>query len=559
MPEPDETAPLLGSAEEGTVSHGSIERHTSDTAVVVSTSAKRTSTDYSLRRHSSACLPPFHEQHPSAEEPQTATTIYVVVPILLLGVFVANADGSLVIACSQKVASEFHALSDASWLVTSYLLAQSASQPLYGKLSDIFGRKANLVLSYVFFAAGCGLCGIGQAYWQVLTGRAISGIGGAGMTALVSIIIADLVPVRDVATWRAYVNVAATVGRSLGAPVGGWLTDTVGWRWAFLGQCPLTLLALVLVLWRLPNHIAKTENAEQSISEKIKRIDFVGAIFIAGTVSAFLLTLNFVSKQAEPLYIGVTGGVFVVLAVAFYVTEKFYAKEPILPIYLLTKWDALSMYLLVGVQSAGQYGFFYSIPVYSQIVSHSSVGLAGLRMVPSVIGNTVGGLASGKIISNTGRYKMLTTFASTSSTLAYFTVLMRWTGHTPWPEVLYIFFGGLGMGIITSTTFIHLAASLDSSEMAIAGTTLYLAQNVFMLVGIQLGTTIVNASLKAQLEAALTGVKHRSSLIKGLLSDASYVWSLPEKIQKIAVNAYINSLRYEFGELSIPRYVHFTK
>lgn len=149
-----------------------------------------------LRRHSSAGLQPEYHQHTSAtkhwqgssEDHETPTTlsIWTVVPILLLGVFVANADGSLVIASSQHIASEFQRLSQASWLVTSYVLAQCASQPLYGKLSDIFGRKSNLIAAYVFFTVGCFLCGIGKVYWIVIVGRIISGIGGAGMTAIVS-------------------------------------------------------------------------------------------------------------------------------------------------------------------------------------------------------------------------------------------------------------------------------------------------------------------------------------------------------------------------------------
>lgn len=169
-----------------------------------------------LRRHSSSLLPPYHEQHKPTEEPSSSLAIWTVVPFSLLGVFVANADGSLVVASSQQIASEFNALANASWIVTSFVLAQCATQPLYGKLSDIFGRKSNLTVSYLLFAAGCFLCGIGRTYGQVLAGRAISGMGGAGMTALVSIIIADMVPVREVASWRSYVNVAATGGRAVG-------------------------------------------------------------------------------------------------------------------------------------------------------------------------------------------------------------------------------------------------------------------------------------------------------------------------------------------------------
>ncbi|KAK8212925.1 hypothetical protein M8818_003090 [Zalaria obscura] len=286
-----------------------------------------------LRRLSSAALPPFHEDYPSSEEPSSALAIWTVVPILLLGVFVANADGSLVIASSQKIASDFNALNSASWLVTSYVLAQCASQPLYGKLSDIFGRKANLTVSYTFFAAGCLLCGIGQAYWQVLAGRAISGIGGAGMTALVSIIIA-------------------------GGPVGGWLTDTIGWRWSFYGQCPLTIAGLVLILWKIPNKSTKSDALEDEapLSQKVKRVDMLGAVVLALTISAFLIALDFATKDAPWYHVLVPALLAILFAATFYSVERWWATEPILPIELITKRAASTSYLVAGFQIAAQFG-----------------------------------------------------------------------------------------------------------------------------------------------------------------------------------------------------------
>lgn len=488
----------------------------------------------------------------------SATTIYVVVPILVLGVFVANADGSLVIACSQTVASEFQVLSSASWLVTSYLLAQAASQPLYGKLSDIFGRKWPLIVSYILFAAGCALCGIGEAFWVVLLGRAISGIGGAGMTALVSIIITDMVPVRAVATWRAYVNVAATVGRSAGGPLGGWLTDTVGWRWAFLGQVPMTVLALLLVVWKLPHITLQNDTSHLSFRHKVRLIDFPGALALASAITSLLLSLHTLSHSSSWLPTTILLVLTTTLFLAFYLVERHPSTTtPILPLHLLSSRPALTAYLLNALQSGGQYGFFYSIPLYFQItVPTMTVAAAGARMVPSVMGNAVGGLASGWVISQTGRYKLLTTLASVSSTAAYGTVLIRWTGGVSgeegdWGEVWYIFFGGLGMGVITSTTFVHLAASLEVGDMAVAGTVCYLAGYVGQLVGIELGTTVVQGWLRKGLGRVLRGVEGKEGVVKGVLSDVEFVRTLEGRVRGLVVGVYVRSLRWEFGEFAL--------
>jgi predicted MFS family arabinose efflux permease len=159
--------------------------------------------------------------------PQVWGTLF----ILLLGVFVANTDASLMLATYGQIASEFDDLENAVWLMSALILASCVAQPLYGKLSDIYGRKACLQASYILFALGTLGVGIGRNLGEVVAGRAVQGAGGAGMTSMVSIIITDLVPIHEVATLRAYVNVLATTGRSCGGVIGGVLTQTLGWRW----------------------------------------------------------------------------------------------------------------------------------------------------------------------------------------------------------------------------------------------------------------------------------------------------------------------------------------
>lgn len=426
--------------------------------------------------------------------------------------FVANADGSLVIASSQQIASEFDALLNAQWLVTSYGLAQCASQALYGKLSNVFGRKPNLVAAYLLFAIGCFLCGIGQSLGQVLAGRVISGVGGAGMTALVSIIIADMVPVRDVAAWRSYVNVAATTGRALGGPVGGWLCDTIGWRWCFYGQVPLTVLGLILILWKMPASTRGKSPEEQTFRQKLRRIDTVGALFLAFAIVTFLFILDFTAKEMPALWVVLMGVGFLVSSTAFYMVEKHWAKEPILPLRLLTSRIAVTSYLLAGFQLAAQFGTFYSTPLYYQIVADSTVAKAGLRLVPAVVGNALAGLVAGWSISRYGRYKYFSILSTAFATAGYVFITWRWQGSTNWPETLYIFAGGFGSGAVQSTTFIHLAANLDLDDMAIAGTTLYLFQNVSLLVGIQTATTILHSQLRGKLDVSLDKVDDKEKV-----------------------------------------------
>lgn len=320
-----------------------------------------------------------------------------------------------------------------------------------------------------------------------------------------------MVDTRSVAAWRAYVNIAATLGRSLGGPVGGWLTDTIGWRWSFYGQCPLTLLGLLLILWKLPTKFkAESEDDTQTFREKVQRVDFAGACTIAAAISSLLLTLDFVANES-PWYLSLIAGVsFVLFTTVFYLIERRWAKEPILPIELIINRDPLTAYLVGGFQTAAQFSLFYAVPIYYQVASGTSVTAAGARLVPAVVGNATGGLLSGYLISKTGKYKRLTTFASAAASTGYLLVLIRWRGDTGWAEDLYIFLGGFGNGVMLSTTFIHLAACLDHTEIAIAGTALYLAQSVFLLIGIQTSTAVLHASLRTILNQRLDGVKHKN-------------------------------------------------
>lgn len=168
---------------------------------------------------------------PTDSPPPKSPGVWVTLSVLLVGVFVSQTDWTFVLATYSTIASSFNALSSGPWLLSVYILAQSAVQPLYGKLSDIYGRKSCLQVSYILFTVGTAGAGLGRSMGGVIAFRAVQGAGGAGMVSMVSIIITDLVPMQEVASLRSYVNVLQTVGRSAGGVIGGLLTEKIGWRW----------------------------------------------------------------------------------------------------------------------------------------------------------------------------------------------------------------------------------------------------------------------------------------------------------------------------------------
>jgi uncharacterized membrane protein len=264
----------------------------------------------------------------------------------------------------------------------------------------------------------------------------------------------------------------------------------------------------------LPNKATKANkpNGSDTFKQKLARVDVAGALALMVSIVSFLLALQFINGDLPIAYPLVPGITCLVNLILFYFVEKLWAKEPIIHIELFTTRTTLTAYLLAGLQMSAQFSVFYSVPIYFQIISGSNVGQAGLRLVPAVVGNATAGLIAGYIISKTGRYKLFTLIGDVGGCIGYLLVLLRWRGAVHPAETLYIFLGGFASGTNQSTTFIHLAASLDPSKMAVAGTALYLIQNLFLLIGIQLSTALLHARLRIRLNAGLEGVKHKKQV-----------------------------------------------
>jgi MFS family permease len=390
--------------------------------------------------------------------------------------------------------------------------------------------------------------GIGQAMWQVIAGRVVSGIGGAGMTVVVSILITDLVPLIQVAAWRSYVNIVATLGRSIGGPLGGLLADTIGWRWSFTGQGPLMLIAILLVAYKLPS-TTSTCASSKGQSSKLRRIDFAGAFMLATTIVALLGALNLGGQDlpwSHPIVIGLAAG-SLILGVAFVVYEVRYALEPIFPPSLVAKRDVATSYAIMALQTAAQLSLMYSIPLYFRATQGSSNTEAGSHLFPAVLGNTVGGLFVGYTIQKTGRYKALTILATISSSLSYSLLIFRWHGKTSWLESLDIIPGGFGTGMTMSATFIALTSSVEKKDIAMVTGGMYLASAVGMVVGVAVGSSLQMSSLRVLLAEKVTGPE-ASKIIEKVISKVSSIRGLEDEMRHIVVECYVKSLQYSHSK-----------
>ncbi|PKY03519.1 efflux pump antibiotic resistance protein [Aspergillus campestris IBT 28561] len=472
------------------------------------------------------------------------TSVSTVVAVLLLGEFITNADGTLVMAAAAPISSQFQRLQDASWLSTGYTLSLCAAQPMYGKLSDIYGRKPVLLVAYAFFAVGCLISGIGHGLWMVILGRAVSGIGGAGIMTLGSVIItADIVPRRDLASWRAYINIAMTLGRSVGGPLGGWLTDAVGWRWLFLLQIPFIAAGAILVIVKLQIAPPDTPHAPS-----IRRVDFLGTALLAASIISLITVLDrgghafpWVSWPALLLFSSglALGALFVAVE-----TSKTLAPEPIFDLRILhNNRNVPIAYTISFLQTTAQLGMVFAVPLYMQVSQRASTTRAGAHMIPSVAGNTLGGLLAGYVTRRTGRYKFLLIIAGPVAAVSYALLLARWRDQplSPW-ESLDILPGGLGSGICSAAAFVAMSALLEPGEVAMATSGYMLVISLAMTTGVTVTNTVLGVGFRRELGRRLHGPE-ADEVIRRAVSDTNYIAGLEGRLREVVVRCYVDGLQ----------------
>ncbi|CZR61052.1 related to multidrug resistance protein fnx1 [Phialocephala subalpina] len=419
------------------------------------------------------------------------------ISLLFIGVFVANVDLSLVLATNSAISSSFSQLQSASWLTTSYVRSTCTAQPIVWKLIDIFGRKNILLVSYILFAIGSGLCGVGQSLWPVIAGRSIAGLGGAGMTVIVTVLITDMVPMIEVASWRSYVNVSLTIFAALLV--------------ALKFKKNVSLPNVVMVNGKVPSRIGK--------------VDFIGAALLSTGIVSFLFAVDFVveHESEQNTKLAVTASLFLVLTIAFLDVEANYTKEPIFPPRLMSRRDVATTYLINMFQSA----IMFSVPLYWQVTSGASDTAASSRLVPAFVGNTFGSLLTGWYIKRTGRYKIMILLASLSACTAYITIPLRWHGDTYSWEALEIAPGGFGSGVATTSTFIALIATMSHENLAVATAGFYLASN--------LGIVLSRLPFTD---------RHKLKIVAHVLANVQYLRKLKEPVRELVLGSYIQSLEY---------------
>lgn len=481
--------------------------------------------------------------------PEVKKRMKYIMPALSIGIYLAAADQTIIVSSYGKIGSELEALNLTSWIATAYFLTLTSFQPLYGKLSDIFGRKGCLLFAYLVFGIGCVFCGLAQNMEQLIAARAFAGIGGGGMSTVVSILISDIVTLRERGKWQGYLNIIFAAGSSSGAPLGGFLSDSIGWRWAFLAQGPLCLMAFIAVFFTL--YLPKKDDSHWK--EKLGRIDFLGAAVLIGAVFTLLLALDRGSNVSWKATITLVSlGVSIPLFIIFVLVEMFVAKEPFAPGHIIFHRTMIACFLCNFFSMAGYMANLFYVPLYFQAVDDISATGAGLRLIPNIFCGVSGSLLGGIYMQKTGKFYWATVISYMTLTIGMIGIAL-FSGiliqNTPL-IIASMCLTGLGNGVGITTTLIGLIANASHDDQAIATACSYLFRSLGSTFGISMSATVANQALRKELATELPKLglpaKRAVQIADRVRESLAFLRRLEPAVRSVVIDCYAHSTTAAF-------------
>ena len=420
---------------------------------------------------------------PATDGALTHKQILTILTGLMLGMFLAALDQTIVATAIRTIGDDLHGLSAQAWVTTAFLITSTIATPLYGKLSDIYGRKPLFMIAITIFLVGSALCGLAQNMYMLAVFRAFQGIGAGGLFSLALAILGDLVAPRERARYQGYFLAVFATSSVLGPVIGGFfagqqsILGITGWRWIFYINLPIGLIALVVVNRTLHLHQERRSH----------RIDWFGATaLIVGLVPLLIIAeqgrlWGWASPIAFACYlIGVAG------IVSFVYVESRMGDDALIPLRLFRSRNfavGSGQSIVIGV---GLFGGIASIPLYLQIVKGASPTEAGLLILPMVAGIMAAAVISGQLTSRTGHYRVFPIIGSAFLVIAML-LLYTISAHTPlWQTDLYMVVFGAGLGLNMQSIILAMQNAVPVRDMGVATSSV----TFFRQMGGALGTAV---------------------------------------------------------------------
>ncbi|CAB4757016.1 unannotated protein [freshwater metagenome] len=488
----------------------------------------------------------------TAPKPLTHKEIMFVLSGLMVGMLLAALDQTIVSTALKRIVEDFDGLAHYTWVVTAYLLTSTASTPLYGKISDLYGRRPVFQFAIITFLIGSFAAGAASSMTQLIAFRAIQGLGAGGLMSLTFVIIGDLVSPRERGKYQGYFGAVWGLSSVAGPLLGGYFSDhaqilgVTGWRWIFYINLPFGIAALIITSISL--HIPKVKREH--------KIDYLGALLLVTGVSALLLGISVYGPQdGWTTSKTITSLSIALVLVLLFLFQESRTQEPILPLTLFKNHTFTITSILGFIIGAGMFGAIVMLPLYLQVVKGDSATSAGLKLIPFMIGIVSMSITSGKLISKHGHYKRYPIIGLALMTVGI-TLLSTLTENTPfWKLSIYAVLIGAGLGFSMQTIVIALQNSVEFKDMGVATSANTFFRSIGATIGVALfGTVYASqlthnlpieiAKLKASNPAALVGATPEK--FAALKENTAVLQTFTPELQAGIVHAFVNSFHTVF-------------
>ncbi|CCM04545.1 uncharacterized protein FIBRA_06726 [Fibroporia radiculosa] len=494
-----------------------------------------------------AVIPPAETKQPTKLGPLeiTRSTRYGILAGIWAATFLSSLNTTLVATLLPSISSEFNKSHQAHWLGTAYLLATCTFTPLYGRLCNVMGRRGANQTAVFFAALGTIACGLSGNMETLIAARFLGGLGGGGIFTTATIITSDMYSLRSRGLTQGISSVFNSLGMGLGGPLGGYISDRFGWRWAFLIQLPLFVISFILTSINL--HYV-TPGKGKSARDVLKRIDYGGSFTLLGSVLSILIFLSNHFSEEQPwsspaVFVPVI--LAIVFAVAFVVFELCIAPEPVLAPRLLKERIPVLVGMSNFLVATCNFTVMYNFPTWFQTVLLTSASEAGAHLIPNGVSISLGSLFAGWIMHQTGRYKRLNLIFGLFPFVAAILISLMREDSPPAQLWLSIIPLGFGNAVVLQTMLIALLAHLPESSMAVGTGFGQLFRGIGQVGGVAISAAVFQSVLTSELRKRITGIGSEE-MITNIRHSATLVARLPPDLQRAARDSYAISLRVVF-------------
>ncbi len=411
----------------------------------------------------------------------------------LLAMVLAALDQNIVNTALPRMAGDLGGMSHLSWVVTAFMLTSTTTTPLYGKLSDIYGRRTLFFVAIAIFLAGSMLCGAAETMGQIIAFRALQGLGAGGLLVLAQAAIGDVVSPRDRPRYQGLFTGTFALSSVAGPLLGGIITSALSWRWVFYVNLPIGALALAMIAIGL----------RKPPSGQMRSIDYGGALLLTGATASLLLLLAWGGTEFPWISIETAGLVFLAVGLAcLFILQELRAKEPLIRLPLFRNSIFARGVAVGGMMSFAMLGSTVFLPLYFQLVLGMDPAVAGMMLLPQVLGMLLTSIIGGRIVTHLGRNKPFLLAGLGLEAIALASLAgFAWTGAPP--SAFLVSMGalgmGMGMGMPNLTTAVQNAVS--HRELGAATGAMSFTRSLGGALGVATSGTIMSSRLAGALSA----------------------------------------------------------